>query len=74
MKKSNWFVGQNGKQVDIYMRVIPDDEDPRTLTVAQDLNPEVAKVLVELHNDFENRLAEIEAGLMRMVIEAKKLL
>ena len=74
MKTSNWFVGQNGKQTDIYMHVIPDGEAPRTLAVAQNLNPEVARILVEMHNDFDNRLARIEAGLLRRAAEAEKLL
>ena len=74
MKKGNWFVGQNGQQIDIYVHVIPDNEAPRTLTIAQNLNPEIARILVEMHNDFDNRLAQIEAGLLRMAVEARKLL
>ena len=74
MKKGNWFVGQNGQQIDIYVHVIPDNEAPRTLAIAQNLNPEIARILVEMHNDFDNRLAQIEAGLLRMAVEARKLL
>ena len=72
MKTSNWFVGQNGNQIDIYAHVIPDNEAPRTITIAANVPPEVARVLVEMRNDFEGRLERIEAGLTRIAIEAEK--
>ena len=42
------------------------------ISLAANVSPQIAKILVEMRNDFEGRLERIEAGLTRIAIEAEK--
>lgn len=74
MEKGSWFVAQNGKQTDIYTYIIPSGESPRTVTIAANVEPSLAALLVQMRNEFDTRLNRIEDALLRVAAEAEKLL
>ena len=51
VRKHPWFIVQNGNQLDIHVRVVPNTENPRELTVASNVREDCAEWIVIAHNE-----------------------
>ena len=48
-----WHIVQNGSQIDIHARVVPNREAPREIATATDLREDDASMIVRAVNSFE---------------------